>query len=217
MNLKSVLTVCSGRYAALLAGAAGLLSAGIVPVFADPLLRQTDLVSDVLPATINDPNLTNASGISEGPSTPFWISDNRTGVTTLYRFMRRRILAVAIAAALSGIVAAPALAQNSESAPVAAATPMKSKPKPKTPAGGTVTVTVTNSRKADLDELLASESGSASWKQVLGALKSGEKASAKVPQGNNCRVDLHGNFADGQAMDASNVDVCADKTVNLTD
>jgi hypothetical protein len=130
--------------------------------------------------------------------------------------MRRRILAVAIAAALFGVIAAPALAQNSESAPAAAA-PMKSKPKPKTPAGGTVTVTVTNSRKADLDELLASESGSASWKQVLGALKSGQKASAKVPQGNNCRVDLHGNFADGQSMDASNVDVCADKTVNLTD
>jgi hypothetical protein len=62
-------------------------------------------------------------------------------------FMRRRILAVAIAAALFGIVAAPAVAQNSESAPAAAA-PMKSKPK--TPAGGTVTVKVTNWRNADL-------------------------------------------------------------------
>jgi hypothetical protein len=51
---------------------------------------------------------------------------------------------------------------------------------------------------------------------VLGALKAGQKASAKVPQGKNCRVDLHGKFADGQSMDASNVDVCADKTVNLT-
>jgi cell division septation protein DedD len=131
--------------------------------------------------------------------------------------MRRRILAVAIAAALFGIVVVPVLAQNSESAPAAAATPTKSKPKAKTPTDGTVTVTVTNSRKADLDELLAAESSSASWKQVLGALKSGQKASAKVPQGNNCRVDLHGNFADGQSMDASNVDVCADKTVNLTD
>ncbi len=131
--------------------------------------------------------------------------------------MRRRILAVAMAAPLFGIAAAPAPAQNSESAPAAAATPMKSKPKPKTPAGGTVTVTVTNSRKANLDELLAAESGSANWKQVLGALKSGQKASAKLPPGDNCRVDLHANFADGQAMDASNVDVCADKTVNLTD
>src|SRR5271170_2832062 len=111
---------------------------------------------------------------------------------------RRMILTVAIAAALFGVVAAPALAQNSESAPAAAA-PMKAKPKPKTPAGGTVTVTVTNSRKADLVELQAAESGSANWKKVLGALKAGQQASAKVPQGGNCRVDLHGKFADGQS------------------
>jgi hypothetical protein len=45
---------------------------------------------------------------------------------------RRIILAVTIAAALFGLVAAPALAQNSESAPAAAAL-MKSKPK--TPLG----------------------------------------------------------------------------------
>ncbi|MGC2786163.1 MAG: hypothetical protein WA397_20505 [Roseiarcus sp.] len=59
-------------------------------------------------------------------------------------------MAVTIAAALFAVVAAPALAQNSESAPAAAA-PMKSKPK--TPAGGTVTVKVTNWREADLVEL----------------------------------------------------------------
>jgi hypothetical protein len=127
--------------------------------------------------------------------------------------MRRRILAVTIAPVLFGVVAAPALAQNSQSAPAAAA-PMKSKPK--TPAGGTVTVTVTNWRNADLVELQAAESGSANWKKVLGALKAGQRASAKLPQGNHCRVDLHGKFADGQSADASNVDVCADKTVNLT-
>ena len=82
--------------------------------------------------------------------------------------MRRRILlAVTIAAALFGGVAAPALAQNSESAPAAAAL-MKSKPT--TPAGGTVTVKVTNWRAADLVELQVVESGSANWKKVLGAL-----------------------------------------------
>jgi hypothetical protein len=131
--------------------------------------------------------------------------------------MRRRILAVTIVGALFGVVATPTLAQNSESAPAAAA-PKKSAPKPKTtPAGSTVTVTVTNSRKADLVELQAAESGSANWTKVLGALKAGEKASAKVPRGNLCHVDLHGKFSDGQSMDASNLDVCADKTVNLTD
>ena len=127
--------------------------------------------------------------------------------------MRRRTLAVALAAALCGFVAAPALAQNAAPAPAATA-----KPKPKTPAGApTVTVTVTNSRKADLVQLQAAESGSANWKKVLGAVKSGKQASAMVPRGYNCRVDLHGSFADGQSMDASDIDVCAQKTFNLTD
>ena len=126
--------------------------------------------------------------------------------------MRRRILALTIAATLFGVVAAQALAQNSGSSPAAAA-PMK--PKPKTPAGRTVTVTVTNWREADLVELQAAESGSANWKKVLGALKAGQWTSAKVPQGTNCRVDLRGKYADGKSADVSNLDICADKTVDL--
>ena len=129
--------------------------------------------------------------------------------------MRRRILAVALAEALCGLIAAPAFAQNAKPAPAAAA---PAKPKPKTPPDApTVTVTVTNSRKADLVQLQAAESGSANWKKVLGAVKAGKQALAKVPQGNKCRVDLHGTFADGQSMDASDFDVCAQKTLNLTD
>ena len=74
--------------------------------------------------------------------------------------MTRRV-AVMIAAAPFAIVAASGLAQNLESAPAAAA-PMKSKPKPKAPADGTITVKVINWRNADLVELQATESGSAS-------------------------------------------------------
>ncbi len=119
--------------------------------------------------------------------------------------MRRRTSAMALAAALLGFVAESALAQDA-------------KPKLKTPAGApTVTVTVTNSRKTDLIQLQAAENGSANWTKVLGALKAGKQASAKVPQAFNCRIDLHGTFANGQSMDASNVDVCAQKTLNLTD
>ena len=129
--------------------------------------------------------------------------------------MRMRILALTIAATLFGVVAAPVLAQNSESAPAAAA-PMKSKPKPKTSADGTVTVKVTNWREADLVELQAAESGSANWKKVLGALKAGQWTSARLPQGKNCHVDLRGKYADGKSADVSNVDICADKTVDLT-
>jgi hypothetical protein len=128
--------------------------------------------------------------------------------------MTRQALAVALAAALV-LIAAPALAQNAAPAPAA---PMPMKSKPKTPADApTVTVTVTNSRKADLVELQAAESGSAVWKKVLGALKAGKQASAKLPQSFNCRVNLHGTFANGESMDATDVDVCAQKTLNLTD
>jgi hypothetical protein len=129
--------------------------------------------------------------------------------------MTRQTLAAAIAAALGGLIAAPALAQNAEPAPTTAA---HAKPRPKTPAGApTVTVTVTNSRKADLVQLQAAESGSANWKKVLGPVKAGKPASAQVPRSYNCRVDLHATFADGQSMDASDVDVCSQKTLNLTD
>jgi hypothetical protein len=122
--------------------------------------------------------------------------------------MRRRILTVTLAAVLSGSIAAPAPAQNAAPA----------KPKPKTQAGApSVTVMVTNSRKADLVQLQAAESGSASWKKVLGALKAGKQVPAQVPQAYNCRVNLHATFADGQSMDASDVDVCSQKTLNLTD
>lgn len=49
----------------------------------------TNLVSDVAnppggaPAVV-DPSLKNAWGMSFGPTTPFWVSDQRAGVTTLY-------------------------------------------------------------------------------------------------------------------------------------
>jgi hypothetical protein len=123
---------------------------------------------------------------------------------------RQIILAVTIAAALFGVVAAPALAQNSESTSASAV-----KSKPKTPAGGTVAVKVTNWRAADLVELQVVESGSVNWKKVLGALKAGQWTWAKVPQGKNCHVDLRGKYAGGKPADVSNIDVCADKTVDL--
>ncbi len=44
-----------------------------------------NLVSDgSVPAATIDPNLINPWGVSYGPSSPFWVSDNGTGVTTLY-------------------------------------------------------------------------------------------------------------------------------------
>jgi uncharacterized protein (TIGR03118 family) len=46
---------------------------------------QTNLVSDIPGvARVTDPNLVNPWGLSEGPRGPFWVSDNATGVSTLY-------------------------------------------------------------------------------------------------------------------------------------
>jgi uncharacterized protein (TIGR03118 family) len=47
---------------------------------------QTNLVSD-LPgaAAVTDPNLVNPWGISESAASPFWISDNNAGLSTLYQ------------------------------------------------------------------------------------------------------------------------------------
>jgi uncharacterized protein (TIGR03118 family) len=46
---------------------------------------QMDLTSDIpLLAAFTDPNLKNPWGMSFGPNTPFWVSDQVTGVATLY-------------------------------------------------------------------------------------------------------------------------------------
>src|SRR5438105_878953 len=47
--------------------------------------QQTNLVSNVPGiAPITDPNLQNAWGLTRGPGTPWWVSDNGTGKSTLY-------------------------------------------------------------------------------------------------------------------------------------
>lgn len=47
--------------------------------------QQTNLVSDTKGLAPNiDPNLVNPWGLVAGPTTPFWISDNNAGVSTLY-------------------------------------------------------------------------------------------------------------------------------------
>ena len=46
---------------------------------------QVNLVSDgSVPGTVKDVNLVNPWGIASSPSGPFWVSDNGTGVSTLY-------------------------------------------------------------------------------------------------------------------------------------
>jgi uncharacterized protein (TIGR03118 family) len=49
-------------------------------------IKQTNLVADQASAhaVITDPNLVNPWGLSHGPDTPLWVSDNGKDVTTLY-------------------------------------------------------------------------------------------------------------------------------------
>ena len=46
---------------------------------------QTNLVSDgAVPAAVTDPNLVNPWGLAAGPTSPWWVNDNGTGLSTLY-------------------------------------------------------------------------------------------------------------------------------------
>ena len=48
-------------------------------------VQVTNLVSNgAVPAATIDPNLVNPWGLSRSPTSPFWVSDNGTGVSTLY-------------------------------------------------------------------------------------------------------------------------------------
>ena len=59
-----------------------VLSSLATPTFAQ--YKRTDLVSNQGGTADRDPNLVNAWGITRFPFTPFWVSDNGTGVSTLY-------------------------------------------------------------------------------------------------------------------------------------
>lgn len=64
---------------------AALLLSAAVPAHAT--LKITNLVTDdqtANPAQITDPSLVNGWGVSFAPTGPFWVSDNGTGVSTLY-------------------------------------------------------------------------------------------------------------------------------------
>jgi len=88
--MKFVNRVRSATFVVLLAGSSlgltGLAaSASASSPIASQAYQQTNLVSDVPGLALHtDPNLRNAWGTSTGPGLPIWVSDNATGVTTLY-------------------------------------------------------------------------------------------------------------------------------------
>src|SRR5207249_11653851 len=71
--------------------------------------QETNLVSD-LPgvAAVTDPNLVNPWGISLSSTSPFWVADNGTGVSTLYDGQGQPIpLVVTIPPPAGGTVSLP--------------------------------------------------------------------------------------------------------------
>jgi uncharacterized protein (TIGR03118 family) len=81
------------RLPILAVASAATLAAALVPApaalahdRAGDRVQQVNLVAD-LPgaAAITDPNLVNAWGLSAGPTTPLWVSDNGADAATLYR------------------------------------------------------------------------------------------------------------------------------------
>src|ERR1700759_437931 len=74
-----------------LASAAIVLSAAVLAGTADArqavgAFAVTPLVSDgaATPAAATDPSLVNGWGVGAGPTTPWWLTDNGTDVSTLY-------------------------------------------------------------------------------------------------------------------------------------
>jgi uncharacterized protein (TIGR03118 family) len=70
--------------------AIGLLAVALLPgqpAQANIIVDQTNLVTDnqaVNSAALTDPNLQNSWGVSFSGTSPFWVSDNNAGVSTLY-------------------------------------------------------------------------------------------------------------------------------------
>jgi uncharacterized protein (TIGR03118 family) len=86
-------------FAALVIGSA---SGGI----ADDVFTVHDLVADTAgPAPVTDASLVNGWGLSAGPTTPWWVSNNGTNTSTLYSGTGAKIaLTVAVPGAPSGTV-----------------------------------------------------------------------------------------------------------------
>ena len=82
--MNASVTLRSLKVASLVAtGLFGL--SGVTPLSAQTQVVQTNLVSDgAVPAATIDPNLVNPWGLTHSPTSPFWISDNGAGVSTLY-------------------------------------------------------------------------------------------------------------------------------------
>ena len=87
---------------------------------------------------------------------------------------------------------------------------MKPKGLPKTP------VTVANNSGLGLVELDAVLSGQQDSVKLAGPLESGKKIKVMVAHDKACLFDIHASYDDGSSGDATGLDLCKEKTINLT-
>jgi uncharacterized protein (TIGR03118 family) len=77
-----IATILAPMLLTLLAGVAG---PSVASAAESNVYRVTNLVSDVPGLAVNlDPNLVNAWGLVAGPTSPWWVADNESSVSTLY-------------------------------------------------------------------------------------------------------------------------------------
>lgn len=80
---------------------------------ADAAYLQQNLISDgSVAATVTDPNLINPWGLAALPTSPFWVADNGTGVSTIYNGNTSQILGLVVT-----IPAPPGSPQGTRSLP----------------------------------------------------------------------------------------------------
>jgi len=83
------LTAVRTRLFAVIAGVVATAAVVVMPAAAETGVGSFtvhNLVSDgFVPAEHTDPNLVNGWGLTAGPSTPWWVADNGTNVSTLYQ------------------------------------------------------------------------------------------------------------------------------------
>ena len=80
--------VISSRATAMSVGVMVALLGIVAPAQAGPTFSVTNLITNNQadnPAQITDPNLVNPWGVSFGPTTPLWVSNEGTGVASLYK------------------------------------------------------------------------------------------------------------------------------------
>ncbi|HXT05788.1 MAG TPA: hypothetical protein VN715_02485 [Roseiarcus sp.] len=78
-------------------------------------------------------------------------------------------------------------------------------------------ISVHNERSVGLMQLSVVPAGDPDHKKVLSALAFGRKAVVHVKHTKDCLYDIRAHFADGADTEQLGVDLCKDKTINLTD